>query len=283
MSSPAIPTRPNRSAPPVARAIDAPTSGTPAISRPASELEIRCSADPSATHGIAISTAANATTQRHRARTGRRSVRTAAIGSRIAAAIAVRPSTSVAGVISVTATAMNRYGIPQITDMSPNRTRARRVIGPSDDGGRSTDHDVESVRGWGRGSNRPSDGVSWPDTSRPRPLPRSKRGDPSSHHLDRGPPSFPHREDGGDLPMTRSIRLVVGALIIAFVAVACQDQTTPSAGPRDRPTRHRQEPWRAHLRRQRRPARVQLPRRGHRHVVGLRCRLLQGCRGRRPR
>jgi general L-amino acid transport system substrate-binding protein len=31
--------------------------------------------------------------------------------------------------------------------------------------------------------------------------------------------------------MTRPIRLVVGALIIAFVAVACQDQTTPSAGP----------------------------------------------------
>ncbi len=67
-----------------------------------------CSAEPSATHGMAISTAANATTQRQRARTGRRSVRTSAIGSRMAAAMSVRHRTIVAGVISVTAIRMNR-------------------------------------------------------------------------------------------------------------------------------------------------------------------------------
>ena len=67
-----------------------------------------CSAEPSATHGMAISTAANATTQRQRAMTGRRSVRSSAIGSRMAAAMSVRHSTIVAGVISVTAIRMNR-------------------------------------------------------------------------------------------------------------------------------------------------------------------------------
>ncbi len=97
MSMPSRPTGPNRSAPPVASAIAAPTNGTPAISRPASELEMCCSAEPSATHGMAISTAAKATTQRHRPRTWRRSVRTSAIGSRMAAAMTVRPRTSVGG------------------------------------------------------------------------------------------------------------------------------------------------------------------------------------------
>ena len=113
MSMPSRPTGPKRSAPPVTRAIPAPTNGTPAISRPASELEMCCSADPSATHGMAISTAANATTQRQRTRTWRRSVRAMAIGRRMMAAMAVRPRTSVAGVISVTAIRMNRYGMPR--------------------------------------------------------------------------------------------------------------------------------------------------------------------------
>ena len=72
-------------------AIAAPTSGTPAMSSPASELEMCCSADPSATHGMAISTAANATTQRQRASTWRRSVRTRANGSRMAAAMSRPP------------------------------------------------------------------------------------------------------------------------------------------------------------------------------------------------
>ena len=106
----------------------APTSGTPAIRRPASELEMCCSAEPSATHGMAISTAAKATTQRHRPSTWRRSVRTSAIGNRTAAAMTVRPSTRVAGVISATAIRMNRYGMPQMTDMRANRISARRLM-----------------------------------------------------------------------------------------------------------------------------------------------------------
>ena len=87
-----------------------------------------CSAEPSATHGMAISTTANATTQRHRARTGRRSVRARATGSRIAAAMAVRQNTSVAGVTSPTAIRMNRYGTPQMIDIRANRSSARRLM-----------------------------------------------------------------------------------------------------------------------------------------------------------
>jgi hypothetical protein len=44
-----------------------PTSGTAAMISAASELETRCSAEPSRTHGIAISIAAKAATQRQRA------------------------------------------------------------------------------------------------------------------------------------------------------------------------------------------------------------------------
>ncbi len=57
---------------------------------------------------MAISTAAKATTQRQRRSTGRRSTRSRAIGSRMAAAITVRPNTSVAGVISTTAIRMKK-------------------------------------------------------------------------------------------------------------------------------------------------------------------------------
>ena len=53
-----------------------------------------------------------------------------AIGSRMAAAMAVRPSTSVAGVISATAIRMNRYGMPQMTDIRANRISARRLTTP---------------------------------------------------------------------------------------------------------------------------------------------------------
>ena len=67
-----------------------------------------CSADARSTQGPAISTAAKATTQRHRAITGLRSTRRRANGSRIAAPIAVRPKTSVAGVISPTAIRMRK-------------------------------------------------------------------------------------------------------------------------------------------------------------------------------
>ena len=60
------------------------------------------------TQGIAISVTANATTQRQWLRTAWISTRATAIGSRIRAAIPVRAKTSVAGVISATATRMNR-------------------------------------------------------------------------------------------------------------------------------------------------------------------------------
>ena len=86
----------------------APTSGTPAITSAASELETFCSADPRSTHGIAISTAAKAASHRQRARTGRRSTVMSAIGSRIAAAMPVRASTRNAGDTSATAIRMKR-------------------------------------------------------------------------------------------------------------------------------------------------------------------------------
>ena len=125
--SPISPVRPRRSAPPVANAITLPTSGTPATRSPASELETCCSADARRTQGIPISATAKAATQRHRRRTARRSTRVMAIGSRIAAAIAARPNTSVAGVTSATATRMKKYGMPQTTDIRPNRSRPRCV------------------------------------------------------------------------------------------------------------------------------------------------------------
>ena len=136
------PSRPNpviRSAPPVASARAVPTRGTPAMSRPVSELDRCCSADPSITHGIAISTTAKATSQRQRARIGRMSTRRSAIGSRMAVASPVRRRTSRAGEISATAIRMNRYGIPQITDISANRTSPRRVTTPPPFGSSSTD------------------------------------------------------------------------------------------------------------------------------------------------
>jgi len=91
----------------------------------ASELETFCSAEPSSTHGIAISMRANAASQRQRARIGRRSTRRSANGNRIAAAMPVRANTRNAGDTSATAIRMNRYGMPQITDIRANRTSGR--------------------------------------------------------------------------------------------------------------------------------------------------------------
>jgi hypothetical protein len=167
-TTPARPTnKPNqvvrlgRSAPPVARAKTVPTSGTPAIRMPVSELVRCCSADPSMTQGMAISISANATTQRHRARIGRRSTRRRAMGRRIAVASEVRARTRKAGVTSATATRMNRYGIPQITDINANRTIPRRVIGgAAGQGWRASAAifaDPGSVRRSPRGPRRPSD------------------------------------------------------------------------------------------------------------------------------
>ena len=105
---PATAVRPSRSVAPVATANTVPMSGVVAISSPVSELDRCCSADPRRTHGIAISITANAATQRQWTSTARRSTRNSAIGSRMAVATAVRRNTSVAGVISATATRMNR-------------------------------------------------------------------------------------------------------------------------------------------------------------------------------
>ena len=128
MIRPSQPARPTRSAPPVVSAKTVPTSGTPAIRRPVRELDRCCSADPSMIHGIAISMAAKARSQRQRARIGRMSTRASAIGRRIAAAISVRARTRKDGETSATTTRMNRYGMPQMTDMTAKRSRPRRVI-----------------------------------------------------------------------------------------------------------------------------------------------------------
>ena len=113
-SRPSTPVRPRRSVPPVATANTVPISGVLAMRSPVSELERRCSAEPRRTHGIAISIAANAATQRQWTSTARRSIRRSATGSRIAVAISVRRNTSTGGEISATATRMNRYGMPQM-------------------------------------------------------------------------------------------------------------------------------------------------------------------------
>ena len=83
--------------PPVATANTVPISGVLAIRSPVSELERCCSAEPRRTHGIAISIAANAATQRQWTSTARRSTRRSATGSRIAVAISVRRNTSTGG------------------------------------------------------------------------------------------------------------------------------------------------------------------------------------------
>ena len=132
MSMPSRPTGPNVRAPGHS-AIAAPTSGTPAMRRAASELEICCSAEPSATQGTAISTAANATTQRQLRRTGRRSVRANAIGSRMAAAVPFARRPGSAGVISV-----DRDPNEEIGDAPDNRHQGEQEQRPAAHAGRFT-------------------------------------------------------------------------------------------------------------------------------------------------
>jgi len=119
---------PIRSRAPVVRAISAPTSGTAAISNPVSELEMCCSATPRSIHGIAISMDANASTGTQCLRTGRSSLRAAAIGRRRSAAMPVRARTSVAGLRSLTATLIRRYGMPQITHMEAKSIHPRLLM-----------------------------------------------------------------------------------------------------------------------------------------------------------
>ena len=130
-NSPKTPVRVSRSVPRVARANTVPMSGVAAMSSAVSELERCCSADPSSTHGMAISIAAKTAIQRQWTRTARRSIRSSATGSRMAVATLVRRNTRVAGVISATAILMNRYGMPQMIAIETNRIRPRRVIASS--------------------------------------------------------------------------------------------------------------------------------------------------------
>src|SRR5437899_5411392 len=108
----------------------APTNGTAATSRPVSELDKWRSASVSRYHGTASSMTAKAMTHRQRSRTGRMAPARAANGSRTAAPISVRPDTTTAGSRCRAATRMNRYGIPQITDIAANSRAPRRVTGP---------------------------------------------------------------------------------------------------------------------------------------------------------
>ena len=103
-----------------------PTNGTAATRRPASELEIRCSAVDTISQGIPISRAVNAISGAQRAAKPRSSPRASAIGIRISAPPATLANTRPTGGSSVTAMRMNRYGMPQMTHMAANRSRALR-------------------------------------------------------------------------------------------------------------------------------------------------------------
>ena len=95
------------------------------MSSPVSELDSRCSATPSSSHGIMISTTANATSGRQAVSTAPSRPRASATGSSSALARTVRASTSVLGEISSTATLISRYGTPQITPIATKRTQPR--------------------------------------------------------------------------------------------------------------------------------------------------------------
>jgi hypothetical protein len=85
-----------------------PTSGTADISRPASELEICCSAVEIESQGMPISIRANMTRGLHLSKRSRNPPRRTASGISTRAATAVRRNTSIAGVSSLTAMRMNR-------------------------------------------------------------------------------------------------------------------------------------------------------------------------------
>jgi hypothetical protein len=92
----------------------------------ARDEEMCCSPKPISGNGIAISTAANATSQR----SGR--PRSAPVliasGSSTSAARATRDQATKPGVSSSTPILMNRYGMPQITEMAANRTQPRALM-----------------------------------------------------------------------------------------------------------------------------------------------------------
>src|SRR6266545_1932705 len=130
-SSPSWRRGPSRS-PPVAQPSSAPTSGTAAISRPASELLNRCSAEARNSHGTAISTAVNTSSGRQWRTSGRSCPRAPASGRSSSAAMTVRKNTRDAGLSAPTATLISRYGTPQITPTAANSNQPRRDTRPPD-------------------------------------------------------------------------------------------------------------------------------------------------------
>ena len=114
------------SATPSARYATAPMRGTVAISRPASELEMRCSAWASSSHGTHSSTAVYRSTHGQLRSMRRSSPLRSANGRSRSAAGAVRSRTSAAGGSSRTAMRMNRYGMPQITHSAMNSSQPLR-------------------------------------------------------------------------------------------------------------------------------------------------------------
>ena len=100
------------------------------MSSPVSELESRCSATPSSSHGIMISTTAKATSGRQADSTAPSRPLARATGSSSTLASAVRARTSVLGEISSTATLISRYGMPQITPIARKRTQPRLLMTP---------------------------------------------------------------------------------------------------------------------------------------------------------
>ena len=125
-SRPAMFGRPICSRRPNAAAATQVTSGTAEMRRPASELEMCCSAFESINQGMPISIAANATSGSHNLSRGRTWPRASAMGSKTRAPTAVRANTSTTGGSSLTAMRMKRYGMPQMTHIAMKRRRARR-------------------------------------------------------------------------------------------------------------------------------------------------------------
>ena len=115
---------------PSSRVTTAPTIGTVASRSPASPLEIRSSAWVSSSHGPAISSSANTSTQGHARRAGPSTRERSAIGSSTRAPTAVRASTTVAGSSWSTAILMKRYGVPQMTPIAANSAHADPVMCP---------------------------------------------------------------------------------------------------------------------------------------------------------
>ena len=113
----------------IRNASSAVTSGSEAIRIAASEDETCCSPSGISHQGSPHSAIENATSGRAFARSPSRYPSFQAIGSSSAAPIATRPhATSIGDAPPSSATLMNRYGTPQMTETEANRIQARRDI-----------------------------------------------------------------------------------------------------------------------------------------------------------